>query len=304
MATYNSAFAGLNIREVVENSAPIVDYLRNSMNGVFLEEAVLRNAGTTNSPVIEYFDDAPGFLADDAEFVAEFAQIPTSELVTGDSKVAKAKKLAEGVRISREMIRSNSVEKLNAQVIALQNNIIKGSAQQFISALDNADTNTIAASTPWTAQGSTPIRDIFSGKALISGANVNGSKFGYSAKALVISQAGLDSLLVNEDVQRFYVGNAATQNPIYAGTQPANLNGMSIHVSSFIDDGTAYIIDTDRAGFYKDFEPFTVTDLYAEYGENGFGGSNQSLRIDAFRSRIVVVNAPKAITKITGISEG
>ena len=213
MATYNSAFADLSIHEVVENSAPIVDYLRNSMQGVFLEEAVLRNAGTTTSPVIEYNDDAPGFLADNAEVVAEFAQIPTSDLITGETKIAKARKIAEGIRISREMIKSNSVEKLNAQVIALQNNIIKASAQQFISALDNADTNSIAASTPWTEQGSTPIRDIFSGKALISGANVNGNKYGYSAKALIISQAGLDSLLVSEDVQRFYVGNAALQAP-------------------------------------------------------------------------------------------
>lgn len=301
--TYNSAFDTLDLRTLVENPSTIQEYITGSLQGAFLEEAVFTNAGETSSQIISYYETMPARLADDAENVAEFAEIPTAELVRGEKKFVEAKKLAQGVRISREMIKQNSTELLQSQITALQNEIIAGSANQLTEAIEEANVNTIASAKPWSEQDATPVRDIIGARTLVSSAAYDGHKFGFNADSLIVSQAALDNLLLSDDAQRFYIGNVASENPIYRGTQPARFNGLNIHVSSFIPDNTAYVLQSGVAGFYRDFEPFQTTDLYAENGDNGFGGSNQSFRIDAFRSRAIAVKAPKAITKITGIME-
>lgn len=301
--TYNSAFDALNVRDLVENPSTIREYIEGSLQGAFLEEAVFTNAGPTTSSRIPYYETMPARLADKAEKVAEYAEIPTSELIRGEEKIARAEKLGQGVRISREMIIQNSTELLQSQITALQNEIIAGSANQLTEAIEEANVNTIASAKPWSEQDATPVRDIIGARTLVSSAAYDGHKFGFNADSLIVSQAALDNLLLSDDAQRFYIGNVANENPIYRGTQPARFNGLSIHVSSFIPDGTAYVLQSGVAGFYRDFIPFGTSDLYAENGDNGKGGSNQSFRIDADRSRAIAVKAPKAITKITGIME-
>lgn len=301
--TYNSAFDALDLRTLVDNPTSIREYIEGSLQGAFLEEAVLTNAGQTTSTVVSYRETMPARLADKAEYVAEFAEFPTSELIRSEEKTVHAKKLGQSVDISREMIKQNSTELLQSQITALQNEIIAGSANQFTEAVEEANINTIASAKPWSEQDATPVRDIIGAKTLVSSASFEGHKFGFNPDSIVVSQSALDNLLLSDDAQRFYIGNVASENPIYRGTQPARFNGLNIHVSSFIPDGVAYVLQSGAAGFYRDFDPFQTSPLYARNGDNGYGGSNQTFRIDAFRTRAIAINSPKAITKITGIME-
>lgn len=301
--TYNSAFDNLDLRTLVENPSSIQEYIEGSLQGAFLEEAVFTNAGPTNSEYIPYYETMPARLADNAEYVAEFAEFPSSELIRGEQKSVMAKKLGQSINISREMIKQNSTELLQSQITALQNEIIAGSAAQFTEAVEEANINTLASTKPWSEQDATPVRDIIGARTLVSSAAYEGHKYGFNADSLVISQAALDNLLLSDDAQRFYIGNVANENPIYRGTQPARFNGLNIHVSSFIPDDVAYVLQSGVAGFYRDFDTFQTSDLYARNGDNGYGGSNQTFSIDAFRTRAIAVKAPKSITKITGILE-
>lgn len=62
-------------------------------------------------------------------------------------------------------------------------------------------------------------------------------------------------------------------------------------------------MQTGVAGFISDTDPLTVTPLYSESGENGYGGSRQSWRMDAFRKRIIAIDNPQSVVKVSGFME-
>lgn len=300
--TKKSVFDGLTAATIQEISAPLGDSILQSLEGAFIEEAVLRNAGTIDSKVISYKDTEPVRLADSAEVVAEFAEIPTAEVIGAGNKFAQSEKIALGVRISQEMLRQRGDYQLSEQVAALQNEIIVRSARQFKTALDNADVNTLAAATAWTDSNANPVFDILDAVEQIEDANIAGANFGFAADSIVMHKSAYSKLLRSDAVQKFYIGNLASENPLYKGTQPNTVAGLTVHTSSFIPKDEVYVLSSNNAGFYADYQPLITTDLYSENGDNGFGGSNQAWRLDTFRDRVVVINGAKAVTKITGIA--
>ena len=309
MAEMTSAYGHdmLTVEQVVSDPTWLAERTLENLDGAFLEEALFRNGGT-NDGVVAYREAASPFLNDDAEEVAEFAEIPISNPNIGKAHSLVGVKTAQGIRISREMRRENKIDQVSTQQTALQNTMMKNGVDATLAAFRYAEIPELAVTASWEQAENDPLRDILNGKRMVNSAKPDGAgkneKFGYSANAIVASESALDLLIWNERVQRLYNGNAAVENPLYKGVLPAKIGPLRVIASPFLADDELYIMQTGVAGFISDTDPLTVTPLYSESGENGYGGSRQSWRMDAFRKRIIAVDNPKAVVKVTGFMEG
>ena len=308
MAEMTSAYGHdmLTVEQVVADPTWLAERTLENLDGAFLEEALFRNGGT-NDGVVAYREAASPFLNDDAEEVAEFAEIPISNPNIGKARSLVGVKTALGIRVSREMRRENKIDQVSLQQTALQNTMMKNGVEATLAAFRNADVSELAVTGSWEQSDNDPLRDILNAKRMVNSAKPEGAgkneKFGYSANAIIASESALDLLIWNERVQRLYNGNAAIENPIYKGITPGVLSGLRVITSPFLADDELYIMQTGVAGFISDTDPLTVTPLYSESGENGYGGSRQSWRMDAFRKRIIAVDNPKSVVKVTGFME-
>lgn len=304
--TLNSAYTGdySTVHDIVSDPKVLGEQIYSNLEGTFLENALFRNAGETSSLVAQYREAASPYLKDDAENVAEFAEIPVSDTDLGELKTAVAIKTALGIDISREMVKSNAMDALQRKVSALQNSMVRNSVSATLSAINNAPIQTLAVSAEWENPESRPLRDILMGKRSVSNAsneNDPSAKFGYSADTLLLSESALTMLEMHDQFQGLFVGNIAGENPLYKGIQSTSIGGLQIVTSNLLPEDSVYVLESGTAGFISDFDPLTVTDLYSPYGDNGFGGTRQVFRVDAFRNRIMAVDAPKSIVKLEGI---
>lgn len=303
-----SAYGGdrLTVSEMMKDPTFIPQIVLDELDGAFMEEAIFRNGGT-NEGVVAYREAAAPYLNDDAEDVAEFAEIPVSDLNTGKLKSIIGLKNGLAVRVSREMVKFNKSDMLGQQVTALKNTMVRNGIRATLAGFEASGIQPLAVSTDWETTGADPMRDLRQAKRLISKARPDDrpedldALYGYSADTLVANPATIDLALFHESVQKFYNGNAAVDNPAFTGVTPQTIANLRVITSEFIPEGVAYVMQSGTAGFISEADPLTVTEMYSESGENGFGGSRQSWRTDAFRNRIIAVDNPKAVVKITGI---
>lgn len=298
------AFSGetLTVDAMVKDPTYIKERILEDLDKSFLEEALFRNAGA-NDGIVAYAEAVAPFLNDEAEAVAEYAEIPISNLDHGKVKSLIGHKTALGVSVSLEQRRFNRIDPVAQQVNALKNTMVRSSVRASLAAFNAAEVQTLKVSNKWDSKDANPLGDIRAAKRLISQAkpkNNDKALFGYKPDTLVIAESTLEAALEHENTQKFFVGNMANENPIFKGILPSGLAQLRIVTSSWLEEDEIYVMEAQTAGFYSDSIPLTVSDLYSPYGENGYGGTTQSWRVDAFRTRIIAVDNPKAVVKIQG----
>lgn len=301
----NSAYSGdaITVDSIIKDPTWLQERTYENLDGADLVKAIFRDGGT-NDGVVAYREAAAPYLNDDAEIVAEFAEIPTSGVNLGKVKKIVSERTAIGARISRDMVRKNKIDQVGLQVTALQNTMVKNGVEGALRAFKAADIQTLGATTKWEQSAAKPLRDIRNAKRMISTAkapNREDALMGYRPDTLLLNEASLDLILFNEEAQRYYNGSSPVDNPVYSGITPGVLAGLRVVVSAWLPDNEIYVLQSGVVGFESVVDPLTITPLYSEHGENGYGGSNQSWRMDAFRERVLAVDNPKAAVKITGI---
>lgn len=299
-----SAYGGdtITVDSIVSDPTWLQDRAYENLDGTDLVKAIFRNGGT-NDGVVAYHEAAAPFLNDDSENIAEFAEIPVADVNLGKVKKLVSEKTGIGVRVSREMRRKNKIDQVNLRMTAMQNTMVKNGVDGAVRAFRAAEVTTMAVSEDWGKDGANPMRDIRAGKRevnLAKAPNREDALMGYRADTLLANPATIDLLLFHEAVQKFYNGAAAVENPVYKGITPRIIGGLRVVESAWLAEDELYVLQAGVVGFESTTDPLTITPLYSEHGENGYGGSNQSWRMDAFRERILGVDNPKAVVKLTG----
>ena len=298
------AFSGetLTVDAMVKDPTYIQERILEDLDKAFLEEALFRNAGT-NDGIVAYSEAVAPFLNDDAEVVAEYAEIPLSNMDSGKVKSLIGHKTALGVSVSLEQRRFNKLDKVVQQVNALKNTMVRTSVRASLAAFANAEIPTLNDGPKWEEPTANPLGDIRAAKRMISQAKPetdDQALFGYKPDTLVIAESTLEAALEHEATQKFFIGNMAAENPIFKGITPGILSQLRIVTSSWLEEDEIYVMEAQTAGFYSDSIPLTVSELYSPHGDNGYGGATQSWRVDAFRTRIIAVDNPKAVVKVEG----
>lgn len=305
-----SAYDGepITVDSMLKDPTWIPERVIDALSGAFLEELLFRNGGSNDSGVVAFREAASPFLNDDAENVAEYGEIPVSGLGDGKVRSIIGQKTALGIRVSYEMRNENKVDRVNQQSTALQNTMIRSSVRSSLAAFDASGTESVPASGAWTGSSGDPAKDLWDAIETIQAAGddeqaggEDGGSFGYVPNTLVAHPSAVTALVRNEQIQKYYIGDLASENPLYRGVLPTTVCGLQIAQSRFMDPTKVIVLEAGVAGFYSDTYPLQMTPFYEEGGTSGAGGPNMSWRSDAFRKRIIGVDNPKAALTITGI---
>lgn len=291
------------VSDIIGQPTWIAERVIENLSGSMITDAVFRDGGESNL-VVAYREAAAPFLDEDAEDVAEFAEIPVADLSKGALKTLVGKKVAKAVRVSYEMRRFNQIDLVNKQIAALQNTMIRSDVRSLYAAFENSSVPSAPASAVWTGNTGDPVGDVFDAIEAIQAAHAaddEDANFGYNPDIMVAHPTAITALLRNEQVQKLYIGNAATENPLYKGALPQSLFGLTVLSSRWADPTKVIIAEAGAVGFRTDAMPLEMTALYAEGGNEQHGGANMSYRADAWRARIVAADGPKAAHVITGI---
>lgn len=293
----------ITVDAMVQDPTFIKTAILEDLDRSFLSEALFRDGGSNNG-VVAYAEAVSPFLVDEAEAVAEYAEIPLSVLETSNIKAAIGIKTALGVSVSLEERTFNKVDLVSKQVVALKNTMVRSDVNACLAAFKAAKVPTLNVGANWEDKAANPLKDIRAAKRMVREAKPEGEtarKFGYHPTILVISESVLEAGLSHESTQRFFTANKAEENPLYKGILPNDLADLQIVTSDWLEEDEIYVMEQGTAGFFSDGIPLTVTDLYSPMGDNGYGGATQSWRLDAFRHRVLAVDNPKAVVKLEGV---
>lgn len=276
----------------------VVDNLENS----FVEDLFFRQAESNNGTVA--FREAAGeYLADDAEEIAEYGEIPVSVPELGPLKAAFGIKTGEAIRVSYEQRNENKIDIVSKNVAALEKTVIRHGINAVFGVFTSADVPEMQVSGPWV--GGEPDKDLLDAIELVQGAHEEGDEtrvFDYDPNTILLHPQTLTKLIRNEQMQKYYIGNCANENPIFRGLQDVELFGrLQVATSRLMPTTTAYVFEAQAAGFKSDTIPLSATPMYSEGGDSPLGGPTMSWRSDLVRKRAIAVDNPKSVLKITGI---
>lgn len=302
-----SAFGGqdITVDSLMADPAFIPEQVIEQLTGQFIEEVIFRNGGT-NDGVVAFRETVSAFLSDDAEEVAEFGEIPVASPQLGDLKAAYGIKTALGVRVSREMKRENKIDQLNLNATQLMNTMVRGGVRATVGVFKAADVTEREAGEPWGTADATPAHDVLDAIEDIQSAAPDNADddetFGYEPDLIVAHPLAITKLTRDPQIQKLYIGDIASENPLYKGMYPKTICGLEVATSRFLGANDFYVLQRGVGGFISDTDPLSATPFYEEGGASGAGGPNQSWRSDVWRKRAIAVDNPKAIVKITAIA--
>lgn len=307
--TINSAFdvlSGLTVDEALANPSFMPELVLESLDGEEFQNLLFRTVNS-NSNVIAFREVLPDYLEDDVEHVAEFGEIPVSDPAGGELKTSMIRKLGLAIRVSWEQRNDNDIDAVQRELRARANTIVRRQAADAIAALNAADIQELAADVAWDQPGATPSTNILDAMELIQGAeDGDGHYFGFNPDVLLINPTTLTMLKRNDEVQKLYIGNMASENPLFkwVATEPVLFGSLQVAKSFAVPKGEAWLGVQGAAGFMAEREPAWVSDFYEERGNSGRGGANQSWRSDYTHRRAFGVDAPKSLVKLTGLVTG
>lgn len=304
--TINSVFdvlSGLTVDEMLANPHFMPEQFLESLEGEEVQKLFFRDE-TVTSNVIAYREALPPSLEDEVENVAEFGEIPVSDPVGGEWLTTAVNKVGIGIRVSWEQRKDNDGAAVIRELEARRTTVLRREARDALAALAAANVQELAAPVAWDQPGATPATDVLDAAELILGAeDGDGHYFEYVPDVLWINPVSLNILKRNEEVQRLYIGDMASQNPIFKGVEdePVLFGNIQVAKSFFVPKGEAYLGVQGKAGFRGEREERQATDFYAEHGESHLGGSTMSFRSDVSHRRGYAVDGPKSVIKLTGL---
>ncbi|MCJ7859265.1 hypothetical protein [Corynebacterium kalidii] len=300
-----SAYDGVEITvdEMMADPTFIPQRIVNNLDGAFMEDLFFRQA-ESNKGTIAFREAAGEYLADDSEEIGEYGEIPVSTPEYGELKAAFGIKTGQAIRVSWEQRNENKVDVVNKSISALQKTVIRNGVNAVVGVFTSANVPELQASAPWT--GGEPDKDVLDGIELVQGAHEDDDEskvFDYDPDTILLHPQSLTKLLRNEQVQKYYIGNMANENPVFKGLTTTQLFGqLQVATSRLISKDSAYIFERGAAGFKSDTMPLTATPMYSEGGESQIGGPTMSWRSDLVRKRAIAVDNPKSVLKIVGIA--
>ena len=291
----------LTVDQMMSDPTFIPQRIVDGLNGAFVEDLFFRPEGS-NAGVVAFREAAATVMADEAEDVAEFGEIPVSDPRLGDLKSAYAIKTALAARFSYEQRTENRVDSVNQEITALQKSVVLSGYKASSAALKAAGVPELVIDTPWSAGGDVAT-NLFDAIEMVQGANDgHGGQYDYAPDTILLHPRALTAAVRNEKMNKFYVGNAALENPIFKGLKDIVLAGeLRVATSRLIPVGEAYVFEQGAPGFLSNTIPLQATPLYCEGGESPLGGPTMSWRTDVVRKRAIGVDNPKSVVKLKGV---
>lgn len=304
--TYSVSGSRITVNSLIRDPLLIRQRFLQMSDQQFIMDTVLRNAGSADAGVVQYFESTPLFTDDDAAVVGEAAEIPLTVGQDGIPKAAFTIKTARGIEISREMRDRNRMDLLNVRMTQVRNTIVRHWETRlfnaFAAAVPAANVLDLTGSTAvknWVT-GSAPVirANILDAMALITEAKVAGqtnSYLGFNPDTLIISTRARYAMMKDATFGTIYTNSPLVDRaPTYTGQLERDVLGLKVLASRFLTDKNAYLIESNTVGGYADERPLQVSPTYPD-------NPREVWRSDVVRRTAIFLDQPLAIAQIKGI---
>lgn len=260
----------------------------------FLADALLRQVGPMNSNAVQYFSSTPFYSDSNAALRGEGGEVQVAINSVGAPAVSYVSEYALAIKITDEMKRWMNVDPVDTQAMQVKNTMVRVWDVAFISGLLAAATQTVSGSQWAAATTASAIRgDIIAAMKQVAVAKAPGqnTSFGFVADTLVVGQGRQFDLVRQEDFNKPFVGNIASENLLYTGRLPNKIMGLDVVVSRALNDNQAIVMERKRAGFIADDLPLQTTALYRDE-------PRKTWRMDVQRASAIGFDQPLSMSVI------
>lgn len=236
-------------------------------NQQFLADALLRSAGPVGGGAVEYFSSTPLYSDSNAATRAEFAEVPVAIGSFGVPNVTYVSEKALAILISDEMKRRMNIDPVTTQLMQVKNTLVQAWDQAFVNMVLANTANVVTGSAWSTATTGSAIRaDLVAAMKLIATAKAPGQNtaFGFKADTMVIGQGRQFDLIRQDDFNKPFVGNIASENLQYTGKLPSKVMGLDVVVSRVLPDSVVMVTERKRCGFIADELPLQTSAMYRD----------------------------------------
>jgi len=305
--TYSVSGPRITVNAMIKDPLLIRQRFLQMSDQQFITDAILRNAGSADAGVVQYFESTPLFTDDDVAVVGEGGEIPLTTGQDGVPKAAFTIKTARGIEITREMRDRNKVDTVNTRMTQVRNTIVRHWERRLFNAMaalvPSANVLDLTGSTAtknWITGSAPTIRvNILDAMALITEAKVpnqgTDAYLGFNPDTLIISTRARYAMMKDATFGAVYSNSPlADRAPIYTGELERDVLGLRVLASRFLTDKNAYLVESKTVGGYADERPLQVSPLYPD-------NPREVWRADVVRRTAIFLDQPFAIAQIKGI---
>lgn len=235
----------------------------------------------------------------DRWLVAEAARIPLRDprKRAPDWKYVSTDKFARGIDITWEQEKYNRREEVQQEIDDFTRLIKRMNSRAVMNTMDQHPLEEFPVDVPWDQDEAKIYTDFNLGIELLM-------SFGYFPTGFWANPITLNRVNRNEEIQKKFIGNMASENPIFKKISQRPLLGGDIQQipDEFMPVGVAYLGVEQRPGFMLQNGAPYQSPWYAEFGDTLHGGSHQVKRSDYEHFRDFGMKAPKSILKLTNLS--
>jgi hypothetical protein len=307
----------LTVAAAVKQSKVIPALVLDMMNQQYLTDIILRDAGTTESGSVLYFQSTPLFPNDTSQIVAEFGEIPVTLGQIGNPLVARTYKRALGMVVSYESERRNNWDQVATSMRQIRNGLTRDWNAYFLAGLLAAvptlqsSSHTIAGG--WASGDNTTLNAQYVRKDLavatksialadsdtVSPLPYTGTnKFGFVADTMIIHPNEAQSLMTSREFQALFLGDTAGESALLAETPvqrlPKRILGLNTFVSWQMTAGQALVLQSKVIGGIVDEVPLQATPMRDDQ-------DHQYFRSNVYRQSATFIDQPRAGVLITNV---
>lgn len=292
------------VNDLIKAPKRVPNLVRSLVQDNDISPWMLRTGPTAEGGAVVFEENVALYADNDAEVVAEFAEIPmTSAGMTVPTSRATTKR-GLGLKISREMVTRNDTGRVQEEIRMVRDKIVRGRERRFFQTIMSAPVNqhpsaSAALTGGWLNDTSTIIKDLADAQYLIANQAPQGAqeneKLGYKPDTLIIHPSYQYTMIDNEELNRIYAGSPlASEQLRYTGKLPKKLLNLDVLTSWSCPVDTAIVAQRKALGFISTEWPLNGSPL--EYER-----STESYTTYFSYRDVVVIDNPKAVTFINGI---
>lgn len=276
------------------------------LDGAFIEDFFLRDAGPNINGLVGFRQSRPVYLDAEIADLVEFEEIPVAAGQRGVPMIAVGTRKGLGVRVSKDMIDEGNIMEVQDQITQLVNTFIRSRARALRALLENPAIPTIPAGAAWDTANGRPRRDIANAMEEVASAQVSGvvdaeDEFGFTADGIGMSSSLTPVLLDNDNFASVYDKDSLVSEDIrYNGKLPRKILGLDAAAARYWPKNKVLVAQRKILGFRSDTRPLQSTELYPE-GNGPNGGPTESWRSDTTAKRVMGLDQPLAACWITGV---
>jgi hypothetical protein len=279
-----------------------------------IADLLLRQGPSAPGGAVQYQEQVTFSSARDAEIIAEFGEIPTTQSDIAMPVVAATQKRGLGLKVSKEMETRNDVGRVAQEVALARDAMIRSWNRVFFLAVYRSSVLTMNASRQatggWTVDvvpsaGLTPTagirKDIANAQYLMANQTIQGqpnfdqTRYGFVPDTMVVHPSLMPILLDSEEVNKVFMNSDSTDiSPRFTMRYPTKFGILDIVQSWEILPNHCLVLKRNTLGFVSDEWPLAGSPmLYTE--------REQTYNTYFTRRALNAIDTPRSAVLINGI---